>query len=174
MRFSEQQGASNNPNKRKRDRERCTYKCWNCGGKHSGRCSELVKYFNYGTVKKGYKLPLKEQEQGKARNNLPQNDQGKGKTYMVYEEEDDNEEQVVRGTILIKNFKIQILIYTCCTYLFITTRIVKKLVLTTSTLPYPLRITAARDESEFTILWVRSLKKNRTRSHHLSFYFNHE
>lgn len=79
---------------------------------------------------------------------------------MVYEEEDDNEEQVVRGTILIKNFKIQILIYTCCTYLFITTRIVKKLALTTSTLPYPLRITAARDESEFTILWVWSLKKN--------------
>ena len=45
-----------------------------------------------------------------------------------------------------------------CTHSFIAPRIVKKLSLKTSTLSYPLRITAARGEPEFTTLRVQTLE----------------
>lgn len=47
----------------------------------------------------------------------------KGKIYIAHVEEDDNEEQVVRGTIIIKNFQIHVLFHTGCTHTFIAPRI---------------------------------------------------
>lgn len=67
---------------------------------------------------------------------------------------DENEEGVVRVTILIKNFKIHVLFDTGGIQSFIKHRIVNKLTLKTSTLPYPLRIVAEREEPEFITLGV--------------------
>lgn len=64
-------------------------------------------------------------------------------------EEDNNEERMVRGIVLIINIKIHVLFDSLCTHLFIALRIVKELALKTSTLPYPLRFTVARGELEF-------------------------
>lgn len=78
-RLSRQQGAGSNPNKRKRDGECCSYKCQNCGQEHTSSCPEPIKCFNCGKsgqIQKDCELPPKVQQQGKAGNNLPQNDRG--------------------------------------------------------------------------------------------------
>ena len=59
-------------------------------------------------------------------------------------DQDDNETRVVRGNLLINNFKAFVLFDSGCTHSFITPSIVQKLELKLSTLEYPLRITAAR------------------------------
>lgn len=66
-----------------------------------------------------------------------------------------NEDRVVRGTILIEIFNIHVLFDIDC---IPSTRIAKKLVLKTSTLPHPLRITTTRARPEFTTQRVQSLE----------------
>ena len=73
-------------------------------------------------------------------------------------DQDDDEARVVRGNLLINNFKVFVLFDSGCTHSFITPRIVQQLELKLSTLEYPLRITAVRGEPEFSTLGVRKLK----------------
>ena len=73
-------------------------------------------------------------------------------------EQDDAEDRVVRGTILINKFKIHVLFDSGCTHSFIAHRIVKKLGLVISTLPYPIIVTAAKGEPEYTTLGVKKLE----------------
>lgn len=86
VRSSGPQEDGNNPNDMKHEGKQCAYKCRNCGGEHVNRWPKLVKYFNCGKlghIKRDCKLLPKEQKKGKARNNLPQNDKGKGNEELV-------------------------------------------------------------------------------------------
>lgn len=87
----------------------------NHGGEHIGQCSKLAKYFNCGKtrhIKKDCTLLNKDkkQEERQAGNNHPQNDKKKGKIYIAHVEEDNNEERMVRGIVLIINIKIHVLL----------------------------------------------------------------
>ena len=72
--------------------------------------------------------------------------------------QDDSEDQVVRGNILINKLKINVLFDSGCTHSFIAHRIVEKLGLVISTLPYPIIVTAAKGEPEYTTLGVKKLE----------------
>ena len=73
-------------------------------------------------------------------------------------EKDDAKDRVVRDTIPINKFMIHILFDSGCTHSFIAHRIVKKLGLLISTLPYPIIVTAAKGEPEYTTLGVKKLE----------------
>ena len=87
-----------------------------------------------------------------------QQSRGKGRIMAVAVDQDDDESRVVRGNLLINNFKVFVLFDSGCTHSFITPKIVKQLDLNLSTLKCPLKITAARGEPKFSTLGVKTLR----------------
>ena len=143
--------SKRNNNKRKRP-----WVCKNCGKEHGGKCNEPAKCFNCGKVghiKRDCTAPAKEQPK-----NNNQADKGKAKLMAIAVEQDDAEDRVVRGTILINKFKIHVLFDSGCTHSFIAHRLVKKLELLISTLPYPIIVTATKGVPEYTTLGVKKLE----------------
>lgn len=93
-------------------------------------------------------------EQTKSAINNQLADKGKGRIIVVAMEQDDAEDQVAHGIILIKNFNV---FDSGCTYSFIIPRIVKKLGLEILTLSLPFLIMTTKGEPECTTLGIKIL-----------------
>lgn len=134
-----------------------------------GWCQGLLKCFNCGREghkKKDCKLPPKQQN-GLDRPRPPTIKpnithvtlayKGKAKLYVVEVDENNEEMRTVKGTILMKDNKINILFDSGCTHSFIASRIVKSLRLQTFPLTKSFRVAAATGDFEVTILGVTNL-----------------
>ena len=129
-------------------------KLWKRAWRKMQSAGKVFQLRESGHLKRDCTAPAKEQPKA----NNQQADKGKAKLMAVAVEQADAEDRGVRGTILINKYKIHVLFESGCTHFFIAHRIVKKLGLEISTLPYPIVVTAAKGEPEYTTLGVKKLE----------------